>query len=136
MRFALDTNSVIYFLRGSFPGLAQRMKSLPSRMVVVPEMVRAELLYGVAKSNQQQRTAERLNTFLAPLEKLAFAGKAVEAYAAIRSELEQRGETIGPNDLVIAATCLAHDTILVTRNTREFERVRGLRTEDWTKEPT
>ncbi len=96
-------------------------------------MVRAELLYGVAKSQQKEQNALRLNSFLEPLEKLAFAGDAVEAYASVRYHLEQKGEIIGPNDLVIAATCLAHGTKLVTRNTKEFNRVPGLKTEDWTK---
>lgn len=131
MRYALDTNSVIYFLKGSFPELAARMKSYPSRMIVIPEMVRAELLFGVAKSQQRAENARKLQDFLAPLEKVAFDGQAAEAYAAIRWELEQAGNLIGPNDLVIAATCVAQNATLVTRNTREFERVRGLRCEDW-----
>ncbi len=135
MRFALDTNSVIYFLKGDFPGLADRMKSYPSRMITVPEMVRAELLYGVAKSQQRERNARKLRAFLAPLEKLPFWGDAVDAYATIRCELEEKGQLIGPNDLVIAATCVAHNVTLVTRNTREFERVRGLKTVDWTRDP-
>lgn len=134
MRYALDTNSVIYFLKGEFPELADRMRSYPSRMITIPEMVRAELLYGVAKSQQREQNAQKLKAFLAPLEKLAFEGDAVDAYATIRCELEHQGQLIGPNDLVIAATCVAHNVTLVTRNTREFERVRGLKSIDWSRD--
>ena len=55
-----------------------------------------------------------------------------EHYALIRSSLEQSGRTIGPNDLVIAATALAHRAVLVTCNAREFARVKSLVLEDWT----
>jgi tRNA(fMet)-specific endonuclease VapC len=55
----------------------------------------------------------------------------LEQYGRIRSDLERAGTPIGPYDLMIAATALAHDLILVTNNTREFARVAGLQIEDW-----
>jgi len=84
-------------------------------------MVRAELLFGAAKSQQKERNSQKLLAFLAPLERLSFGGSAVEVYAKIRWKLEKTGRIIGPNGLVIAATCVAHHVTLVTRNTREFE---------------
>lgn len=69
---------------------------------------------------------------LASLDVLALEPPADLAYGLIRAELERRGEPIGPNDLLIAAQCLAGGLTLVTDNTREFARVPDLRIEDWT----
>ena len=107
------------------------MLSLEPGQIFVPEIVRAELLFGALKSNNPKETTERVNSFLRPLNFLAFQDEVVSAYARIRHELEKIGMPIGPNDLLIAATALAHDLILVTHNVREFSRVSGLETEDW-----
>jgi tRNA(fMet)-specific endonuclease VapC len=55
----------------------------------------------------------------------------VKAAASIRADLERRGKPIGPYDVLIAGTALAARGILVTQNTREFERIKGLQIEDW-----
>ena len=77
------------------------------------------------------RLTRQLETVLASLETLPLAEPADAHYAAIRSELERVGRTIGHNDLLIAAHARALDLTLVTRNVREFERVPGLVIEDW-----
>jgi tRNA(fMet)-specific endonuclease VapC len=90
----------------------------------------AELAYGVAKSGSA-RNREALAMFLAPLDVLPFDEAAIWHYGKLRSDLEKRGEPIGALDTLIAAHALATDTILVTNNTREFSRVKGLRLENW-----
>jgi tRNA(fMet)-specific endonuclease VapC len=55
----------------------------------------------------------------------------VPHYAAIRHHLEEHGQIIGANDLMIAATALAHDLTVITHNSDEFSRVPGLKWEDW-----
>ena len=62
---------------------------------------------------------------------LPFDDLAAEAYGRIRARLEQAGQLIGPNDLLIAAIAVAHQVTLVTHNTREFQRVEGLQIDDW-----
>ena len=64
---------------------------------------------------------------------LSFDEGAVEIYGRIRADLERRGQIIGTNDLLIAATALAHNLTVVTRDIGEFGRVIGLRVEDWSK---
>jgi tRNA(fMet)-specific endonuclease VapC len=56
---------------------------------------------------------------------------AAEAYGTIRAQLESKGETIGNNDLWIAAHTIAVGLTLVTNNEREFRRVRGLKIQNW-----
>ena len=71
--------------------------------------------------------------FLSPISVLDFDTYAAEEYGKIRADLERKGTPIGPMDMLIAAHAKAEDLILVTNNTREFERVEDLEVEDWTK---
>ena len=97
-------------------------------------MVAAELLYGAEKSVKRQYNLKIFKTFLSLYEIVHFDEKAAELYAAIRVELERKGQMIGGNDLVIAATVLARKGTLVTHNIDEFSRINGLVINDWTTE--
>lgn len=132
MSYCLDTNTVIYFLKGRYPELQRKLLEHRPDQLVVPEIVRAELLTGVAKSDRPQRSLSLVNTFLEPLSLLPFSGSAVEHYANIRAELEAKGTVIGPNDLIVAAIARANSATLVTHNIKEFKRVPGLAVVDWT----
>ena len=94
-------------------------------------MVVAELFHGAEKSTKRESSYEKLALFLSPYTIIHFDVKAARIYASIRAWLERKGQIIGPNDLVIAATTMAHNAILVTHNTKEFERIDGLKVEDW-----
>ena len=72
-----------------------------------------------------------MNTRFATLTSFPFDDLAARIYGEIRSDLSIKGTLIGPNDMIIAATALAHNTALVTRNTKEFLRVSNLKVEDW-----
>ncbi len=93
-------------------------------------IVLAELRFGVLRSGSQ-RLARRLIEVMRPLEVIAFEPPAEARYAEVRLHLQRRGELIGSNDMLIAAHALALDMTLVTANQREFERVPGLRVENW-----
>ncbi|MGH3088573.1 MAG: PIN domain-containing protein [Rubrobacteraceae bacterium] len=91
----------------------------------------AELRYGVEKSARVEQNSEALDRFLLPLEIASFDLEATVSYGRIRAALERRGTPIGPLETLIAAHAISLDAALVTNNTREFERVPGLRVEDW-----
>ena len=133
MIYCLDTNIVIYALKQANPRLAKRLKSIKPARIKIPEMVRAELLFRASKSSKRESVLKAVEAFLAPFEHLSFGADAVFYYAEIRRELEKKGKAIGPADLEIAATARAAGAVLVTHNTREFNRVPNLQTEDWTK---
>ena len=97
-------------------------------------VVASELAYWVAKSGSARNRAA-LERFLAPLDILPFDAKAVWACGALRANLERQGQPIGALDTMIAAHALSLDAPLVTHNTREFERVPGLRLENWVQSP-
>jgi tRNA(fMet)-specific endonuclease VapC len=94
-------------------------------------MTEAELEFGILLHPSPAGARSRLDRFLAsPVEILPFDRVCATKHAQVRAAL--RSQPIGPHDLIIASVALAHDLVLVTHNTREFQRVPGLRIEDWT----
>jgi tRNA(fMet)-specific endonuclease VapC len=131
--YCFDTSIVIYALNRSNDRLAKSLRSTKPNWIKVPEMVHAELLYGVSKSARKAAVSRAVQAFLEPYELLPFAVDAVEHYAGIRGQLDKKGKVIEPADLVIAATSRAAGAVLITHNSKEFARVPGLQIEDWTK---
>lgn len=129
----LDANICIYALKGQFPAIEPRIKSLKPTLIKIASIVKAELLYGAEKSNNPERMRTIIEEFLVPYDVVPFCERSARHYAKIRAELERKGKVIGPNDLILAATALANDARLVTHNVEEFRRVKGLRIEDWTR---
>ena len=128
---ALDTNIIVELLRNRDPALSEKYLSKNPRNYSVPELVRAELLFGARVSAKAADNRRAVEMFLSPLRLLPFQGEAAEHYAEIRAHLEKSGISIGPNDLVIAATARANGHTLITRNTSEFLRVPALAVEAW-----
>lgn len=135
MNRALDTNVIVAALRGrATERMVRKFREMEPGSIVVPEMVRAELLFGCLKSSRPKDNVEAVERILSPFRRLSFGSEAAEHYARIRAELERSGRLIGPNDLVIAATVRAAGAVLVTNNLSEFERVPDLECEDWLSE--
>lgn len=95
-----------------------------------------ELAYGAEKSTQRARAVRELNEFISMVSVMSLPIATGESYGAIRAALEAKGETIGHNDLWIAAHAMAAGLILVTNNAREFKRIRGLKIENWVPAPS
>ena len=132
MKYFLDTNICIYFLKGLYPNLRDKILTKNPESIVIPSIVKAELLYGAEKSQQREQNLAKINEFLLPFQVGSFSDQQTTAYASIRSDLEKEGKPIGPNDTIIASIVLSNDGVLVTHNTKEFSRVSGLKFEDWT----
>jgi tRNA(fMet)-specific endonuclease VapC len=118
-------------LNGSSGPLVARLRTHAPPEVRISSITRAELLYGARRSARVAENLRLLAAFFAPLVSLPFDDACAEHYGALRASLAAAGRPIGPNDLLIAATALAHDLTLVTHNLREFSRVTGLKVEDW-----
>jgi tRNA(fMet)-specific endonuclease VapC len=112
--------------------VSERLEQTPVSDIKIPSMVAAELLYGAEKSSKREYNLKIVNAFLSLYEIVHFDKKAAEYYAVVRAELEHKGQIIGSNDIVIAATTLANAGILVTHNVNEFSRINGLMLDDWT----
>lgn len=128
--YALDTNTVAYFFKG-MGGVGPRLLAVAPSEILVSAVVAFELEVGVARSPEASRRREQLARFLAAVTVVPFGRHEAEVSARVRADLERRGLPIGPLDVLIAGTALARGAALVTRNTREFSRVAGLRVESW-----
>lgn len=131
MKYLLDTNTIIRHLNGRAPNVQTKVRATPSTDLATSAVVIAELRYGSAKSLNPAKALAAQDLFLNFIGFVPFDRLAAEAYGTIRATLERQGTPIGANDLLIAATALAHNLILVTHNTREFGRIAGLTIEDW-----
>lgn len=128
--YALDTNTVVDFFRGT-GRVADRLLATPPADVAIPSVVLYELEVGIERAANAERRRGQLHELTARAALLPFGAPEAEASTRLRTELERRGEPIGPLDTLIAGTALARGAILVTHNTREFGRVTGLRVQDW-----
>ncbi len=133
--FMLDTDTCIFLMRGESPALAAKVQSVPLQQQVMSAVTFAELTYGVqasaaAKRKQNQSVLDSLVLHLAVLD---WPQDAAKHYAEIRTDLKKRGAQLGAADLMIAAHARAMGAIVVTNNVKDFERVKGLEVENWTK---
>lgn len=128
----LDTNVVSDLLRNPDGNATKRIADVGPDAICVSIITAAELRYGCAKKGSAKLLAH-VEAILESVQVLALDVPADTEYGGIRAELEAAGKTIGPNDLLIAAHAYAAGAILVTDNTGEFSRVRGLRVENWTR---
>ena len=126
----LDTNICIYIINAKPAEVLARFHRYRLGEIGLSSVVAAELAYGVAKSGSE-RNRRALEMFLAPLEIMPFDENAIWAYGEIRADLECRGLSIGSLDTMIAAHALSINAVLVTNNTREFSRVKGLQLDNW-----
>ena len=134
MRYMLDTNVCIDYMRGSDPGIKEKLIACKQGELYISSITMSELLYGVNESSDVQRNRNALNNLLLKIDVLDYDSEACEYYGIIRSDLSRKGLVIGVLDMLIAAHAASKDMVLVTNNTSEFVRISGLKTEDWHSE--
>jgi tRNA(fMet)-specific endonuclease VapC len=135
MNYLLDTNVCIALINGASNKVRVRYMQAArlNARFATSAIVAHELWYGVAKSQQVERNANALTAFFnRDIVLLDYTERDAHAAGEIRAELERKGERIGEYDTLIAGQALTRNLILVTANTREFARVKGLVVEDWT----
>ncbi|MBR6229136.1 MAG: type II toxin-antitoxin system VapC family toxin [Eubacterium sp.] len=133
VRYYLDTNIIIYAVKGIIPKFSDRFVDKEPGDIMIPAIALSEIEYGAQKSFDYRRTMGVYIPFLRAFRIAPFTAKAAFYTGKIRADLEKKGTPIGMNDTMIAGTVLAENGVLVTHNVREFERVEGLRVVDWTK---
>lgn len=129
--YMLDTNICIYAIKNKPEQVLQRIKRNVQKGLCISVITLAELEHGVQKSLYPEKNEVALIQFLAILEILPFNDLAAVEYGKICAYLQKRGTPIGTMDMLIAAHAKAEKVVLVTNNTREFERVPGLKFENW-----
>ena len=127
----LDTNICIYFLNRYSDRIVARFKKLSPSEIKLSAVTVAKLFFGAEKSTVKRKNWQVVESFVSVFETIPFDDKCTKIYAKIRASLERAGNPIGPMDLLIASISLANDFILVTNNTREFNRIKKLKLENW-----
>ena len=128
--FLLDTNTLIYFFKG-IGNVPKNLLSKSPKDIGIPSIVIFELEVGIPKSKSPRKRIEQLQNLIAIVNIIPFGMNEAKASARIRAELEQKGITIGPYDILISGMALAMPATLVTHNKKEFERIQKLQVEDW-----
>ena len=134
MKYFLDTNVIIDMLKGKHSCMLKHFENIYSTDIYVPAIVVAELEYGAAHSVNYEKNKSLYEKFISNFSIIPFDRKCILPYGKIRQDLNAAGTPIGGNDMLIAATVVANNGILVTHNVGEFSRIKGLSLEDWTEE--
>ena len=131
MKYLLDTNICIYLIKRKSPQVLKKLIQQDISNIGISSITLSELEYGVEKSAHKEQNKLALTEFFAPLNVLPYDDRVAPVYGKIRAFLEKEGLTIGPVDMLIGAHALSLKTVLVTNNHREFERIPGLKVENW-----
>jgi tRNA(fMet)-specific endonuclease VapC len=132
IKYLLDTNICIYVIKQKPISILKNFNENANQMAISVITV-AELLHGVEKSKYQAKNLKIVEDFISRLEVIDYKIDDAKQYGIIRTDLEKRGQIIGVNDLHIAANAINNGLIVVTNNTKEFDKVSGLRVENWIK---
>ncbi|WP_044413551.1 type II toxin-antitoxin system tRNA(fMet)-specific endonuclease VapC [Thiomicrospira microaerophila] len=130
IKFLLDTNICIYVIKRRPIEVLNKFNEFSGHLGI-SSITLGELLHGVEKSQLRSKNLQAVEDFCSRLDVIEYDDKAAAHYGEIRAELERAGTPIGVNDLHIAGHARSLGTILVTNNLKEFERVDGLRLQNW-----
>lgn len=129
--YMLDTDTCAFVLRRTSDALLHRLQAVPIQHQVMSVVTYAELLYGVQLSSKKKANQAAVDALARHLAVLEWPQEAAMHYAEIRTDLKRKGSMIGSNDLLIAAHARSLGAIVVTNNTKDFARVKGLKIENW-----
>ena len=131
MLYMLDTNICSYIIRNKPQSIKEKLKEVEqNHTIALSSIVVSELLYGATKKDSP-KLMKIVSAFIDNFIIYDYSKVSAQSYANIRTDLEKKGQIIGANDLLIASHALSLGAVLVTNNTREFERVEKLDLEDW-----
>lgn len=130
LKYMLDTNMMIYTIKNR-PEKVREAFTLHEGQTCISSVTLGELIYGAEKSSQVERNLSVIEGLAARLDVMPFDEKAAAHFGQLRAELAKAGKSIGPYDLMIAGHARALGLVLITNNLKEFERVPGLRLDNW-----
>jgi tRNA(fMet)-specific endonuclease VapC len=129
--YLLDTNICVYIIRKKPPEVLAKLETKSKSGIAVSSLTVAELEYGIEKSEAKEKNRISLIELLSIFTIIPFDDKDAVEYGRIRTDLEKKGTVIGDIDMLPAAQARCKELILVTNNTKEFDRVENLRLENW-----
>jgi len=133
MKYLLDTNILIFLMKKGNKKLLSKIESQSFDALAISSITLAELEFGAANSSKPEVNRSVFLGVLSAINVVNFDDNCAYEYGLIRHKLKIKGSPIGPMDMLIAATAIANDLIMITNNVKEFEKVEGLKIQDWTK---
>lgn len=130
--YLLDTDIIIYSLKGH-AAVLENLRRHRNASLCVSVISLMELYYGAYKSQRIESNLAKVKTIEKTLKTIQAGEEVVELFGMLKSKLEAKGQPADDFDLVIASTALAHNLILITNNTRHFQKIEGLRIENWSQ---
>lgn len=127
--YMLDTDIASYLIRGDYPQIIEQLRKHPNE-VCISCITEAELQYGAMKRGNR-RLSQKVLYFCDLIPCVDWTQQTAKVYASLRNELEAQGTPIGSMDMMIAASAIAENAILVTNNTAHFSKVKNLMIENW-----
>lgn len=131
MNYLLDTNICIYFLKGRY-GLVEKIDKVGFENLFVSEITVAELKYGAEKSAYPKKNRPVINNLIDRFKQLPIYS-ALDIYAKEKARLKKEGNIVDDLDLLIGATAIVNEMVLVTNNEKHFDRLKNIKIENWTK---
>ena len=131
MKYLLDTNICIYYLKGLY-NLNEKINNVGSENCYISEITVAELKFGVENSKQKKKNREVLDIFLNGI-KIVPIFNALDFYAVEKSRLRKKGKTVDDFDLLIGASAVSNNMILITNNIKHFKNIKDIKIENWIK---
>jgi len=134
MLFLLDTDTCSYAIRGASAALDARLAAAHADSLAISAITRAELMFGLEKRGNPRALTRLVREFLDHVAVMPWDSAVADQFAQLRARLERDGTPIGVFDTMIAAQALTLGAILVTNNSKHFQRVPALKVENWTEE--
>ena len=131
MKYLLDTNICIYFLKGRF-GLLEKFDKIGFENLYISEITIAELKFGAAKSDRPSKNKVVVDELINRFKQIPIYSS-LDIFAEEKARLRKEGNIVDDFDLLIGATAIANEMVLVTNNKKHFDRLRNIRIKNWTK---
>jgi len=131
MKFLLDSNIWIHFLRGKY-NIIEKLNEVGIDNCAISEITLAELVFGAEKSDNPKKNHKLIEKFIGQLSILPIFD-AIQTYGKEKARLQSEGKMISDFDLLIGCISIENDLIMVTENIKEFDRIKGIRIENWVK---
>ena len=131
MKYLLDSNICIHFLRGKY-NIIEKLNEVGIDNCAISEITLAELVFGAEKSDNPKNNNKLIEKFIGQLSILPIFD-AIQTYGKEKARLQSEGKMISDFDLLIGCTSIENDLIMVTENIKEFERIKGIKIENWVK---
>ncbi|MBN8649887.1 MAG: type II toxin-antitoxin system VapC family toxin [Cytophagales bacterium] len=128
-KFLLDTNICIYFLKGQY-NLIQKLEKIGLENCFISEITIAELKFGAENSESKEKNRNTVDDFISRFTIIPIFNS-LDIYAKEKARLRKAGNPLDDFDLLIGATAISNELVLVTRNVTDFERLEGIKIENW-----